>query len=279
MLSQHICFIGAGSMAEAIIAGLLKKQLATEDTIHVINKANQTRLDSLQQRYEVRCPEQKETAITDADIVILAVKPKDVHEAMTYWGTFLKPGRHLLVSVVAGISTAHLETYVPEGIAVIRAMPNTSCTIGQSATGIAAGKWAGSGHIQLAEHLFNAVGTVVTLDEEQLDTVTGLSGSGPAYVYYLVEALEKAGIDAGLHPDISRKLTVQTLLGAAEMLIKTETEPALLRQNITSPGGTTYAGLEVLKSREVAEAVQAAVFAARDRARELGTEWTALSMK
>lgn len=279
MNNQRVCFIGAGSMAEALVAGLLEKRLATNDTIYVINKTNEDRLNRLQQRYDVCCPEQKEQAIEHADTVILAVKPKDVGEAMAYWGKCLKPGRHLLVSVVAGISTAYLETYVQEGVAVIRAMPNTSCTIGQSATGIAAGRWAGQGHVQLTERLFGAVGTVVTLEEDQLDTVTGLSGSGPAYVYYLVEALEKAGVDAGLHPDISRKLTVQTLLGAAEMLVKTEEEPALLRQKITSPGGTTFAGLEVLKSREFAEAVQQAVFSARDRAKELGEEWTALTVK
>lgn len=279
MLSQHICFIGAGSMAEAIIAGLLEKQLTTKDRIHVINKTNQIRLDGMRQRFAVRCPERKEAAIEQAGIVILAVKPKDVGEAMEKWGPCLKPGQHLLMSVVAGISTSHLETYVEEGVPVIRTMPNTSCTIGQSATGVAPGRWAGQGHLQVAEQLFSAVGTVVTLEEELLDTVTGLSGSGPAYVYYMVEAMEQAGVNAGLRPDIARKLTVQTLLGAAEMLVKTEEEPALLRQKITSPGGTTFAGLEALRSRDFAKVVQAAVFSARDRAKELGEEMTTMSVK
>lgn len=274
MLSQTICFIGAGSMAEAIIAGLLEKHLTTKDNISVMNKTNQRRLNGLQQRFGVHCPERKETAVERADIVLLAVKPKDVHEAMTEWGRYLNPGKHMLVSVVAGISTSHLETYVEDGVPVIRTMPNTSCTIGQSATGITAGRWASRGHLQLAEKLFRAVGTVVTLEEELLDTVTGLSGSGPAYVYYLVEALEKAGIDAGLRPEIARKLTVQTLLGAAEMLVKTAEEPALLRKKITSPGGTTFAGIEVLKSHDFARVVQEAVFSARDRAKQLSEELT-----
>lgn len=274
MLEKRLCFIGAGSMAEAIIAGLLAKKLSTGADIDVLNKANQERLDTLQQRYGVNCPERIETAIAQADIVILAVKPKDVRDALSLWGRFLKPDRHLLVSVVAGISTTYLESFMSEGVPVVRAMPNTSCTIGQSATGIAAGRWAKSEHVQLTETLFNAVGTVAVLGEEQLDTVTGLSGSGPAYVYYLVEAMEKAGINAGLQPDTARKLTVQTLLGAAEMLVKTGEEPAKLREKITSPGGTTFAGLEALKARDFTGAVEGAIFAARDRAKQLGEEWS-----
>lgn len=266
-------------MAEAIIAGLLKKQLTTKDNISVINKANRSRLTGLKRRFGVRSPERKETAVMNADIVLLAVKPKDVHEAMEEWGQYLKAGKHVLVSVVAGVSTSHLETYVEDGVPVVRTMPNTSCTIGQSATGIAAGRWAGHKHVQLTERLFSAVGTVVTLEEELLDTVTGLSGSGPAFVYYLVEALEQAGIDAGLRPEIARKLTVQTLFGAAEMLVKTAEEPALLREKVTSPGGTTFAGIEVLKSHDFARAVQEAVFSARDRAKQLGEELTTLPVK
>lgn len=279
MLNQHVCFIGAGSMAEAMIAGLLEKQLSTGDTIHVINKANVARLRGLQERFNVQCPEKKEAAVEQADIVVLAVRPQDVQEAMGLWARRLKPGQHLLVSVAAGIPTAHLETYVQEGVAVIRAMPNTSSTIGKSATGIAPGRWAETRHLQLMEKLFSAIGSVVTLEEELLNVVTGLSGSGPAYVYYLVEALEQAGITSGLQPDIARQLTVQTLLGAAEMLIQTGEEPSVLRRKITSPGGTTFAGLEVLKSRGFSETVQEAVFSARDRAKELGEEWSAAVVK
>lgn len=279
MLSQRMCFIGAGSMAEALIAGLLQKQLTRSDHIAVMNKADETRLRHLRHRYGVRIPKDRAEAIAKADIVFLAVKPKDVHEALIQWGSYLKSDRHLFVSVVAGISTACLESYVPEGVPVVRTMPNTSCTIGQSATGIAAGRWAQAEHVQLAEQLFEAVGTVVTVDEEQLDTVTGLSGSGPAYIYYLVEALEQAGIEAGLCPDTARKLTVQTLLGAAEMLVRTKEEPASLREKITSPGGTTFAGLQVLKAHDFGNVVQAAVFSARERARKLGEEAVSLPTK
>lgn len=260
-------------MAEAIIAGLLAEKLSKGSEIDVLNKSNQERLDVLQQRYGVNRPERVETAIVRADIVILAVKPKDVRDALSHWGRLLEPNRHLLVSVVAGIQTTYLESFMPEGVPVVRAMPNTSCTIGQSATGIAAGRWAKPEHVKLTETLFNAVGTVATLAEQHLDAVTALSGSGPAYVYYLVESMEKSGIDAGLPPDTVRKLTVQTLLGAAEMLVKTGEEPAKLREKITSPAGTTFAGLEALKARDFAGAVEAAIFAARDRAKQLGEEW------
>lgn len=279
MLRQTMCFIGAGSMAEAIIAGLLEKQLTVKENISVFNKADQSRLQKLRQRFGVRCPENKGEAVTSADIVFLAVKPKDVHDAMAQWGPYLKARKHLLVSVVAGITTSHLETYVEEGVPVVRTMPNTSCTVGQSATGIAPGRWAGEGHRRLVEQLFRSVGTVVTLEEELLDTVTGIAGSGPAYVYYLVEAMEKAGIEAGLRPDIARQLTVQTLHGAAEMLVKTAEEPALLREKITSPGGTTSAGLEVLKSHDFTGVVRDAVFSARDRAKQLSEELTASPVK
>lgn len=274
MLSESICFIGAGAMAEAIIGGLLEKKLTRPDRIFVLNKADDMRLKTLKQRYGIVCPEpeRKADALRGAQIVVLAVKPKDVAEAMTAWGSSLRSGQHVLLSVVAGISTHHLEGFVRAEIPIVRAMPNTSCTVGRSATGLAAGRWARPAHVKLAEQLFQSVGTVVTLDEEQLDAVTGLSGSGPAYVYYLVEAMEQAGIDAGLRPETARQLTVQTLIGAAEMLAQTNEEPALLREKITSPGGTTFAGLEVLRAHDFSRAVQAAVLSARDRAKQLGEQ-------
>lgn len=268
MLRQHICFIGAGAMAEAIIAGLLKS-IAAKDNISVINKADMRRLDILEKRFDIHCPEKKERAITCADIVILAVKPADVHEAMRVWGKLLKPEKHLLISVVAGVPAKRLESYMEDGVPVIRAMPNTSSTIGQSATAIAPGRWADAGHLQLTERIFKAIGTVVTLEEEYLNAVTALSGSGPAFVYFFVEALEQAGVTAGLNPDLARKLTVQTLFGAAEMLVAAEEEPKRLRHKVTSPGGTTAAGLDALKSHGFSQAVQAAVLSARDRAKQM----------
>lgn len=272
MLTQRICFIGAGSITEALVAGLLSKKLTTKDRIAVINKADQDKLRELCVRYGVSSPSEKAEVVEQAHIVVLAVKPRDVYDALTAWGPHLKADRHVLVSVVAGATTAYLESFLEEGVPVIRSMPNTSCFVGRSATGMAPGRWADADDVQMAEQLFRAIGTVVTVGEHLLDAVTGLSGSGPAYIYYMVEALEKAGIEAGLEREIARQLTVQTLLGAAEMLVKTKEEPALLREKITSPGGTTQAGLDVLRSHHFDTTVREAVFRARDRAKQMGVE-------
>jgi len=155
-------------------------------------------------------------------------------------------------------------------IPVIRAMPSTSCTIGLSATALCAGKWAKPADMEAARYLFSAIGSAVIVDEEAMDSVTALSGSGPAYIYFMVEALERAGVEAGLSKEISRELTLQTLLGAAHMLMETREEPAELRRKVTSPGGTTMAGLEELKRRRFDEAIKSAVLRAKSRSRELG---------
>ena len=150
-------------------------------------------------------------------------------------------------------------------------MPNTSCTIGLSATALCAGRWSKQEDMEAARYLFSAIGSTVIVEEEAMDSVTALSGSGPAYIYFMVEALEQAGVEAGLSKEISRELTLQTLLGAAHMLMETREEPAELRRRVTSPGGTTMAGLEELKRRQFDEAVKSAVLRAKSRSRELGS--------
>lgn len=263
------CFIGAGSMAEAMFAGLLKKGIAEARQIQVINRQNRTRLAYLNRKYGVQIPENKGDAVRQSDIVILATKPKDIPDALTQWGPKIQPGK-LVISVAAGISTAYIERHLAEGTAVIRSMPNTSCTIGLSATAICQGRWAKRENMETARRLFQAIGIVVEVPEEAMDTVTGLSGSGPAYIYYMVEAMQQAGVEAGLNADIARQLTLQTLLGAAHMLMETKEEPAELRRKVTSPGGTTMAGLEALRRYQFEKAVQSAIFRAKERSKELG---------
>lgn len=267
---EHICFIGAGSMSEAMLAGLLKNQLIAADRVSVFNRHRQKRLDELKKLYGVRIPEDRGKAVSEADTVILAVKPKDVYEALTQWKPFFHEGQRI-ISVVAGVSTEAVERLIPSGIPVIRAMPNTSCSIGLSATALCAGRWAKPKDMEVARYLFSAIGSAVIVEEEAMDSVTALSGSGPAYIYFMVEALEQAGVEAGLSKEISRELTLQTLLGAAHMLMETREEPAELRQRVTSPGGTTMAGLEELKRKRFDEAVKSAVLQAKIRSRELGS--------
>ncbi|MEW9031815.1 MAG: pyrroline-5-carboxylate reductase [Planifilum fimeticola] len=267
---ERICFIGAGSMAEAMLAGLLKKRRIDADKVSVFNRHKRERLDKLKGTYGVWIPENRGRAVSEADTVILAVKPKDVQEALTQWRSFFHKGQRI-ISVAAGVSTEAVEKLIPAGIPVIRAMPNTSCTIGLSATALCAGRWATQEDMEAARYLFSAIGSTVIVEEEAMDSVTALSGSGPAYIYFMVEALEQAGVEAGLSKEISRELTLQTLLGAAHMLMETREEPAELRRRVTSPGGTTMAGLEELKRRQFDEAVKSAVLRAKSRSRELGS--------
>lgn len=267
--AERICFIGAGAMAEAMLAGLLKNRRIDADRVSVFNRQRRDRLDKLKRTYGVRIPEDRGRAVVEADTVILAVKPKDVQEALTQWRDYFHKGQRI-ISVAAGISTEAVEKMIAAEIPVIRAMPNTSCTIGLSATALCAGKWAKPADMEAARYLFSAIGSAVIVDEEAMDSVTALSGSGPAYIYFMVEALERAGVEAGLSKEISRELTLQTLLGAAHMLMETREEPAELRRKVTSPGGTTMAGLEELKRRRFDEAIKSAVLRAKSRSRELG---------
>ncbi|GAB7389293.1 pyrroline-5-carboxylate reductase ProI [Bacillaceae bacterium] len=272
LAGKKIAFLGAGAMAEALIAGLLKKRLLSPEQLAATNKANQERLKELQDKYGIRTHRDKAALIGEADILILAMKPKDVAEALREAKPFITE-RHLLVSVIAGVSTSCLTDLLGKGVPIVRSMPNTSCTIGMSATALAAGAHANETHLQIAQAVFSAVGSVTVVAEEQLDIVTGLSGSGPAYIYYMVEAMEQAAIEAGLDARIARQLTRQTLLGAARMLTETGEEPAVLRQRIMSPGGTTVAGLGVLEERDFPQIVRAAIHRAAERSRELGASF------
>ncbi|MFY0544004.1 pyrroline-5-carboxylate reductase [Brevibacillus sp. H7] len=270
--SQRLGFLGAGSIVEAMLSGILKKQLLPAENILITNRSNRERLQLLTETFGVTtCPE-KADVIRDADILILAMKPKDAADACRSVRGLLRP-EQLVISVIAGVSTDLIAEWLDADCPIIRTMPNTSSAVGLSATGIAANRFAADDHLQLATLLFESIGSVYTVAEAELDIVTGLSGSGPAYIYYLVEAMEGAGATAGLSREMARQLTVQTLLGAAQMLIHSSEEPSLLRQKVTSPGGTTQAGLEVLESFRFQQAITSAVLRAAERAKELGAQF------
>ncbi len=271
-------FIGAGSMAEAMVAGMINSKLFDREQLIVTNRSNVERLQYYKQQYGVKGTNNLKDALEIADVVILAMKPKDVTAALESIKPYLTE-KKLIISVIAGISTKSIEELLGLKIPIIRAMPNTSATIGQSATAISQGTFANHNHEAIAKRLFLTIGTVSIVDEDDLHAVTGLSGSGPAYVYYLVEAMEKAALDLGLDKDVSKELILQTIIGAAEMLKSSPKHPSVLRKEIMSPGGTTEAGLSVLEQYKYQEAMVQCIKRATERSKELGAEIENIMMK
>lgn len=272
---QKIAFIGAGSMAEALIAGMLKEKLYTPDQITVTNRSNKDRLQYLHRTYKVNVTNDKKKLIHSADIIILAIKPKDIEESLSPV-SYLMNEQQLLISVLAGVSTLTITDILSKNIPVVRVMPNTSASIGMSATALSLGQYANRQHLQTVRTLFETVGIVTVVNEDDLHAVTGLSGSGPAYVYYLVEAMEKAANEIGLNKNLAKELILQTIIGAAEMLKSSSKHPSILRKEITSPGGTTEAGIEVLEEYQYQEAMIACIKRATERSSELGAALTEL---
>ncbi|MGG3737959.1 pyrroline-5-carboxylate reductase [Aeribacillus pallidus] len=266
---KRIAFIGAGSMAEAMIAGMVKTGLVESKNIIVTNKHDEQKLQRLAHTYGVRITYNREELFKDTDIIVLAMKPKDIKSAISDIRDYLKK-HHLLVSVLAGVSLQTLEEGVGKQIPIVRAMPNTSATIQKSATAISFNRWVSEKQKQIAHELFAAIGLVTEVAEEQLDAVTGLSGSGPAYIYYIVEAMEESAEQIGLEKDKAKQLIVQTLIGAAEMLSMSEKQPSELREAVTSPGGTTEAGIRMLDQRKVKEALIDCIQAATKQSKTLG---------
>lgn len=270
--SQNICFYGAGSIAEALIRGLLEQQKALPGHISVLNRQNRTRLVELNDQYGVRIPSSdsdKTAMLQQADIIVLAMKPKDAETGLAYLSSIIHEGQ-VIVSVIAGLSIETTERILGSRPPIVRTMPNTSSTIGYGATGICFSSQATEAHRALALELFAAIGTTAVVDESQIDLITGVSGSGPAYFYYMMETVIAAAVEGGLDEAMARELTLQTVLGAAQMVKTTAEDPAVLRKKVTSPGGTTQAAIETLESYRFAEAVRKAIFRAAERAGEMG---------
>ncbi|MGX1900915.1 pyrroline-5-carboxylate reductase ProI [Thermolongibacillus altinsuensis] len=276
MEKQHkIAFIGAGAMAEAMIAGMTKT-LYKPNQLIVTNRANKDRLSYLANTYGVRTETNKQQAVQEADIIILAMKPKDVANSMAEFVSSIRED-HLIISVLAGVATDSIVELAKKRVPVVRAMPNTSAAIGKSATAISLGKFANEQHLAIAKSLFETVGLVTVVEEHHLHAVTALSGSGPAYVYYLVEAMEKAANEIGLESNVAKSLILQTIIGAAEMLKHSPKHPSVLRKEVTSPNGTTEAGIRVLEAYRYQEAMIACIKRAMERSIELGKELIAMT--
>jgi pyrroline-5-carboxylate reductase len=261
-------FLGGGRMAEALLGGLLAAGGPPGGGTVAVVEIDPSRRRHLEQTYDAL--EVLEAPVA-CEGLVLATKPADAASALA---SAAKPGVRRVLSIAAGVSCAALEAVVPEGTAVVRAMPNTPALVGQGASAVCAGTWAGDADLDWAESILDAVGIVVRVPEHQMDAVTGLSGSGPAYLFLVAEAMVEAGVHVGLPRDVADVLTRQTLLGAASLLAGRDGEvPSRieeLRAAVTSPSGTTAAGLRALEDRAVRAAVIAAVEAATRRSAELG---------
>lgn len=262
-MTPRLVVMGGGRMGEALVSGLLRAGWAPADELAIVEKVEDRRRQLAERLAGVTIVD---TAPGGAGAVI-AVKPGDVEQACRQVAA---AGATQVLSIAAGVRLPSLQEWLGDGVRVVRAMPNTPALVGQGAAAISAGPTAGNQDLDWAEGLLSAVGTVVRVPEDLLDAVTGLSGSGPAYVFLVAEALIDAGVLAGLARDTSAALVVQTLLGSARMLAESGEGPEALRAAVTSPGGTTAAGLRVLEDRAVRGAFLEAVQAATERSRQLG---------
>lgn len=266
---KKLAIVGAGSMAEAFISGILENSLIDRKNIWVTNHSNKERLQTLSDRYNIRTTYDLHELFTDADIVILSMKPKDASTAIQYIREHLTE-QMLVVSVLAGVNMSTIEMLAGLPIPIVRAMPNTSAAVGKSATAVAVNHRVSPQQIETVKNLFGTVGLTTFVEEEQLDAVTGLSGSGPAYIYYLIEAMEKSAVEVGLDKEMASELIVQTLIGAAEMVKNSSKSSEQLRRDVTSPGGTTEAGVKVLEEHKVQQAFISCIKAATAQSKKMG---------
>ena len=264
---RTVAIIGAGNMAEALLRGLLGRGVAGPPRCIVANRSNDERLARLAREWGVRTTRDKALLMDDGEIVILAVKPPDMTTVLGEIAPHAN-ARHLVISVAAGVPIGVLEHHLGR-VPAVRTMPNTSAAVQASVTAVSSGRFASHEHLAIVREIFEAVGWVTVVPESFLDVVTAVSGSGPAYIYMLAEAMVEAGERAGLPSDVARVMVAHTVLGAGKMLAETGDAPEALRRRVTSPGGTTMAGVKALEEGGVREAVHAAIVRAIRRAREL----------
>ncbi|GAE93809.1 pyrroline-5-carboxylate reductase [Gracilibacillus boraciitolerans JCM 21714] len=267
-MRETIAFLGAGSMAEAIISGMTANKIVSTQQIIATNRSNQKRLLELEGTYHIKTSLDKKEVIEQSDILILAMKPKDIKVAIAEIKSLLTENK-IIVSLLAGISTGFIQQQLATKNPIVRVMPNTSAMIGQSATTITSGKYASAEHVHLIEKLMTSIGTTIVIKEEDMDAFTALAGSGPAFYYYMVEAMEQFVEAKGLDKEIAKPLMVQTIKGAAAMLEASHDSPKVLREKITSPGGTTETGINTLSEHRFQAAIIACLEQATLRSKEL----------
>lgn len=261
--------IGAGNMAEALLRGALAGGLVVPARVTVCDPLP-TRQEFFHQKLGVRVAPGIAAVADAAEVLVLCVKPQQCAKVLEELSPHVRTDRHVLISILAGVRTERIEAGLPAGARVIRVMPNTPMLVGLGAAGICAGRAAREEDLAGAERLFRCASLVVRVKEPMMDAVTGLSGSGPAYLFYLVEAMTEAGVQEGFSREDALRLAVRTCLGAAKMLEETGLPPEELRRRVTSPNGTTQAACEVLDNHAVKKTLVEAVKRAAERSRELG---------
>jgi pyrroline-5-carboxylate reductase len=266
-ITNEIGFVGAGNMAEAMIRGLLRGGVFAADRV-IASGPREERVRELAQTYGIRATTANRDAAV-ARIVVLSVKPQILGRVLDEVAPVLDP-QTLVISIAAGVPVAAIQARLAAGTRVVRAMPNTPALVDAAATAIAGGEHALDSDMAEARRIFDAVGITVIVEESQLDAITGLSGSGPAYVFLILEALSDAGVKVGLSRRTAQLLAAQTLLGSAKLLIETNEHPGRLKDMVTSPGGTAITGLHTLESGGLRTTLINAVEAATRRSRELG---------
>lgn len=267
-MDKKIAFLGGGNMAEALIKGLLAAGTARSEQITVFD-VSADRLAHLKKTYNITTAKTNSEAAREAGVIILSVKPQVVERVLGEIAGSVDTSK-LVVSIAAGVSLAKIEKALADGARVVRVMPNTPALVLAGAAALAGGKNATSDDLALAQAIFNSVGRAVIVEEKLMDAVTGLSGSGPAYAFVIIDALSDAGVKAGLPRPLALELAAQTIYGAAKMVLETKEHPGKLRDMVTSPGGTTIEGLHALEKGKLRATLINAVEAATARSKELG---------
>lgn len=267
-------FLGGGNMSQAILKGLLSSSVINPKAI-IISDVDPKKLNNLKKDFKINTTLKNREVVTDSDVIIISVKPQIVDKVLPEISD-LAHSKKLFISVAAGVPTAKLTSLLSgkqlKKFAVARTMPNTPALVLQGVTAISFSDYVKKSDKQIVHKIFEAVGKTVEVDEDKLDAVTGLSGSGPAYIFTIMEALSDAGVKMGLSRDISNKLTFQTVLGAAQLASESGKHPGQLKDMVTSPGGTTIHGIHALETGGIRNTLINAVEAATNRSKELGSK-------
>ena len=267
MINKRIGIIGCGNMGAALLSGLSK--VLEKSVSLMVSEIDAARRDVIQKKYRVIVEIDNNNLVKFSDVIILAVKPKDFEQVLRHEVCCGASKDKLLVSIAAGITTSYIEKIVGKDIPVIRAMPNMAAIVGESVSGMCAGSSASADDTKLAREIFSSIGDVIQVKEDLMDAVTAVSGSGPAYFFYLVEALIKAACVLGLDEDNAKNMVIKTALGSAKLLETLKETPAELRRKVTSKGGTTEAAIKVFESKKVMGIVNKALKVACNRSKKL----------
>ncbi len=266
-IGQKTVVFGMGAMGSALVKGWISSKMLKPALITAVD-VDQAKCKKMAAQFKIKAGPDPVKALKDAGLVLLAVKPQQMKELLAQTGKEF-PKSALVVSIAAGVSTEQIEQGLPQGCPVVRVMPNTPALLGSGMAAVAGGKRAKPAHVKLVLNLFSAVGQAVQVDENQMDLVTAVSGSGPAYIFHMVEAMTEAGVKGGLSKEVAHQLVAQTVYGAARMVLETGKTPEELRIQVTSPGGTTQAALTKMAEKGFRETIHAAIEAATQRGAEL----------